>query len=218
MTDRRLTPRRLQRVAIVWAATGVLLALLQRLLWDALWVAAIVPLIAYAAAGVVFLLAALGCAWRDRGEPHARRGFALAVGILLVAGAALALGGGSLTAAGDRALVRLRFERHRAAYERVVREVTAGAPRPGARPVAGPRYHVDSGPPVRVAFPQPGGIIDNWEGVVYDPTGEVRAARGWRFDRGRQEFTAPASVRTLFGGDLVGCRSLGGPWYICSFT
>ena len=196
----------------------MLLALLQRLLWDTLWIAAFVPLILYAAAGVVCFLAALGCAWRDRREPHARRGFALAAGIVLVAGAALALGGGHLTAAGDQALARLRFERHRAAYERVVREVTSGAARAGTQPVTGPRYDVDSGPPVRIVFPQPGGIIDNWEGIVYDPTGAVGAARGWRFDRGRQEFTAPAGVRTLFGGDLVGCRSLGGPWYICSFT
>jgi len=35
-------------------------------------------------------------------------------------------------------------------------------------------FRVDARPPVQVAFLQPGGIIDNWEGVVWD---QGRAAR-----------------------------------------
>ena len=45
---------------------------------------------------------------------------------------------------------------------------------------SGVQFQVDAGPPRRVAFLQPGSILDNWEGVVYDPSGRVATATGWR--------------------------------------
>ncbi|GAA3251647.1 hypothetical protein [Sphingomonas yabuuchiae] len=76
-------------------------------------------------------------------------------------------------------------------------------------------YVVDAGPPVRVAF-NPEGMLDNWSGIIFDPTGEVMLAKG--FDGKTGKFAAPDRVTKLFGGDLVGCRHLWGNYYDCSFT
>jgi hypothetical protein len=78
-------------------------------------------------------------------------------------------------------------------------------------------YSVDRGPPVRVAFAK-GGIIDNWMGVVYDPSDAVAQAKGWDFSTGKQTFTAPPGVKELFGGDMVACSHLYGHYYLCGFT
>ena len=75
-------------------------------------------------------------------------------------------------------------------------------------------YVVDKGPPVRVAF-NPEGMLDNWSGIVFDPTHEVMLADS--FDR-EGKFLAPERVTKLFDGDLVGCRRLWGDYFHCSFT
>lgn len=79
----------------------------------------------------------------------------------------------------------------------------------------GVTFSVDLGPPIRVAF-NPAGILDNWSGIIYDPTGDVMQARG--FDPVTSEFAAPEKVTKLFSGDLVSCRHLWGRYYHCSFT
>ena len=78
----------------------------------------------------------------------------------------------------------------------------------------GVTYSVDLGPPVRVAF-NPEGMLDNWSGIIFDPTGEVMKADG--FDASGN-FRAPEKVTKLFGGDLVSCRHLLDDYYACSFT
>ena len=75
-------------------------------------------------------------------------------------------------------------------------------------------YVADYGSPRRVAF-EPGGYLDNWSGIVWDPTHDVMQADG--FDAAGH-FHAPNSITKLFGGDLVACRRLGGDWFDCSFT
>jgi hypothetical protein len=54
---------------------------------------------------------------------------------------------------------------------------------------------------VKVAFPWDG-LIDNWFGIVYDPSGSVFRVED----------------RSVFGGDLVACTHVAGPYYFCSFT
>jgi hypothetical protein len=76
-------------------------------------------------------------------------------------------------------------------------------------------YSVDLGPPIRVAF-NPAGFLDNWSGIIYDPTGVVMQARG--FDAVTGKFAAPDEITKLFDGDLVSCRHLWGSYYDCSFT
>ena len=78
----------------------------------------------------------------------------------------------------------------------------------------GVTYSVDLGPPIRVAF-NPAGMLDNWSGIVFDPTGDVMKADG--FDA-QGKFFAPDRITRLFGGDLVSCRHLWGDYYSCSFT
>jgi hypothetical protein len=74
---------------------------------------------------------------------------------------------------------------------------------------------VEPGPPVRIAFMTDPGFLDNWSGIVFDPTGAVMQADGWD---ATGKFRAPASITELFGGDIVSCRHLSGDYYHCSFT
>ena len=99
-------------------------------------------------------------------------------------------------------------------YQSVVTEIAAGADDSAFDyPV-----RVDPGPPRRIAFSW-GGILDNWRGVVYDPTGEVMKAnildrKTWP-NRDDPDY---ASVAGLFGGTLVRAQHLEGNWYLCWFT
>ena len=76
-------------------------------------------------------------------------------------------------------------------------------------------WHADDGPPVRVVFLTNPGFLDNWSGIVFDPTRAVEQARGWD---AKGKFYAPERVTKLFGGDLVGCDRLVGFYYYCGFT
>ena len=112
---------------------------------------------------------------------------------------------------GDFSLLMVNWDR----YEAIVADIRAN-PRAAAFEVDGDiTYSVDLGPPVRVAF-NPEGLLDNWSGIIYDPTGDVLLADG--FDPKTGKFVAPNRVTKLFQGDLVRCRSLWGDYYTCSFT
>lgn len=107
---------------------------------------------------------------------------------------------------------------NRAHYEAIIANIRRGEPSPSQNSVyveGGVEYVVDPGPPVRVAF-NPQGMLDNWSGIIFDPTGVVMRADG--FDSRTGEFVAPDEVTKLFGGDLVSCRRLWGDFYACSFT
>lgn len=76
-------------------------------------------------------------------------------------------------------------------------------------------YSVDRSGPVRVVFVTNPGFLDNWSGIVFDPTRRVELANGWDSSG---KFLAPADVTKLFGGDLVSCRRLIDHFYHCGFT
>ncbi len=76
---------------------------------------------------------------------------------------------------------------------------------------------IDEGPPVRVAFSW-GGIIDNWHGIVYDPTGEVLKANQFKRDWSNWNDPNLHAVKKLFDGDMTSATHLWGPWYYCTFT
>lgn len=76
---------------------------------------------------------------------------------------------------------------------------------------------VDLGPPRRIAFSW-GGIIDNWSGIVYDPSGEVLRAREFKKDWSNWGDPELRHVKRLFGGDMRYSFHLWGDWYYCSFT
>lgn len=138
--------------------------------------------------------------------------------MVLAAATGFWFGGRWITVAGDEVVGRMRFTRHRMQYDAIVAQVRQGHNTSGRAEQDGADYIVDVGPPIRVAFPQPGGILDNWEGIVWDPTGSVRAAQGWAFEGGTQHFSAPDDVKRLFGGDIVACEPVSGDYYRCWFT
>lgn len=96
--------------------------------------------------------------------------------------------------------------RHRPEYLALVARLADGATAPESKL----RPRVDDGEPLRVAFPWGTGLVDNWRAIVHDPTGLVLRA-------GTDDPDA-ARARDLFGGHLVHCVHLSGPFYFCVFT
>jgi len=155
------------------------------------------------AGGVVAVLA-VGRAIRERSVI----GFATAA--LIFAIGAL----GWLTPKGKDLGARFKFMREKSEYVSIVAQMTNGGEASGL----GHRVTIDEGPPLRVAFSW-GGIIDNWRGVVHDPTGEVLKAnildlKSWS----NRDDPNYASVAGLFGGTLIRAQHLEGDWYLCWFT
>lgn len=205
MSIRALRQDGLLQTVAGWIMAGTMLALLTQPLMAALTPFLMLPLwVAYALVGVGLLVAALV---RLR-QAQLRRAGAVALLLVLSFATAIALGGWRrLAHAGDAVEFRLRFHRLEPQYAALVPELLSdAAAQPGYQTRRGVTFVADASPPKRLAFVQPGGIIDNWEGIIYDPSGIVGAAQGWRYDRGQQEFTAPPAVRGLFGGDIVACK------------
>lgn len=194
-----------------WFLSGVLLAFFNRPFEDKLWVLTGVVYLAFVLAGIVLLGAASVSTYRKRSV----FAFSAIVGFLLF-GSILFFASPSISSAGDDLVVRYRFRRNAAEYDRIVAQARDGALAAPQGEMNGVHYVIDNGPPIRVAFPQPGGLLDNWEGIVYDPTGEVLKARGWAVDG--TTFSAPSEIVGLFGGDIVTCSHLNGNYYRCRFT
>lgn len=140
--------------------------------------------------------------------------WALSVGFpaLLLVGALVAAI--PLLRGGSYAGTFLRLIVNRAHYEAIIRKAQVIKSPAWFAEDRGVTFSTDSGPPLRVAFNQEG-FLDNWSGIIYDPTGKVMQARG--FDK-RGKFYAPDEVTKLFAGDLVNCRHLLGSYYYCNFT
>jgi len=80
------------------------------------------------------------------------------------------------------------------------------------------RVDVDAGPPIRIAILQPGGILDNWVGVVYDPADEIPIINGVKADFSNFGDPKFEKIKYLFGGDMYRCVKLRQHWYLCWFT
>jgi hypothetical protein len=197
---------------VAWVAAGTLLAFFNRQLWDAIWVLTLGLWAVYAVAGLLLSGVMFWLGWR-----RARLiGIAVYITAFIVVILALALALPHVAVTGDEFQFSRRFVRLKPQYEAIVAQLlAAGKGKDGE--ANGVRYTVDAGPPLRIAFPQPGGLLDNWEGVVWDPTGIVRSATGWRNGIGG-DYTASTEAKALFGGDLVACRHVAGYFYRCWFT
>ena len=65
------------------------------------------------------------------------------------------------------------------------------------------------------------GIIDNWHGIVYDPSGKIMRCNESdpRFpDNGIKDNDELSKLRMILGGLLYKVDRLGGHWYLCWFT
>jgi hypothetical protein len=116
---------------------------------------------------------------------------------------------------GNETLLIAYLQRYRGIIEKVQREPYPTADSGAWQQYRGTTYVADYATPRRVAF-EPSEFLDNWSGIVWDPTHEVMKADGFDTKTGR--FHAPERITKLFGGDLVACRRLGGDWFDCSFT
>ena len=198
---------------IAWGASGVLIALTSRVAAERLWIFSLVPPVVWAVVGgalAIFYLSRAIYPWRAP-RPDERR-MALSRAAVIVVGFALFIPAARL---GGWLTERYRFSSERPTYDRIVAAVDISTSHIGPRTENGVTYLVDPGPPTRVAFIWPGGVIDNWCGVVHDPSGEVMKVNGldtfsdaWR----------SSTVTALFGGDMVECRAMAAPYYWCCFT
>ncbi len=76
---------------------------------------------------------------------------------------------------------------------------------------------IDDGPPIRVAFVWDG-FVDNWSGVIYDPTGIVMNSNLLKVDFSNRNDSEYVKAGRLFGGDMTDAIHLWGDWYYCCFT
>jgi len=105
-----------------------------------------------------------------------------------------------------------RFLRLKSEYAGIVEQLEAGTIE--TRGVCdGISYQSEAGPELRIAFGW-GGLIDNWYGVVYDPTGLVIRSNEFLSDWPNWQAPDLAQVKGLFGGDLRRAQHLGGHWFL----
>ncbi len=100
---------------------------------------------------------------------------------------------------------RMRFAFDQSSYERrvlIIQRKEADAFLADSAHVDGRPVFFDETCPERLAFPL-GGLLDNWYGYAYDPTGELGK---------------PNVERDLFGGKLIHVFHLNGGWYFVAFT
>jgi hypothetical protein len=111
---------------------------------------------------------------------------------------------------------RIRFAFVRSSYEARLHEILDKSK--GTSIGKNIDYKIDNGSPVRVAFVWEGGIIDNWVGLVYDPSGEVMKANQFKGDWSNWNDPKLRKIKSLFGGDIQRTHHLSGDWYLCFFT
>lgn len=121
---------------------------------------------------------------------------------------------------GDLIAFQIRFEIYRPHYEGIVKELYSNREKVNDNFISygTTKVYIDDGPPRRIAFPLPGGIVDNWCGVVYDPTDEVLKINEIKPDMSNLHDSKFQTVRELFKGDMYHARPLGKHWYLCWFT
>jgi hypothetical protein len=83
-------------------------------------------------------------------------------------------------------------------------------------------YYVVAGPPLRVAFRLPGGLLDNYRAFVFDASGAVLGIntlilRGPADEHAREMYKSDSLVN-LFDGQMFECRRYGRAWYLCTFS
>lgn len=157
--------------------------------------------VAMPVAGVLAIYAIIiifiGCreAWSQREKMPTALAAAWTPIIVIIGTTALAL---PIMWAVATGLTWATFFTNRAEYIEIARRADAGqfdAKGSALQQYAGVAFLIDDGPPQRLAFPMPGGFLDNWNGIVYDTSGRVAAARG--FTRSGK-FTAPPNIKGLF--------------------
>ncbi|WP_165249123.1 hypothetical protein [Paludisphaera soli] len=166
-------------------------------------------------AGVVLLG---WCLWHNW-TPEGRRSAVAAGGFVVLVLIVSPILWPHLAASGNWAQVRLDFARNRSNYERIVAQLMKRPdPTSGRSKIDGVSYEVEPGPPLRIAFPLPGGILDNWTAIAYDPSEEVLRMGPVGRKPSRWDDPDLEEVRLWFGGELRRAWRLGGGFFYCIFT
>ena len=202
--DRWLPSMRQLRLVAMWCTIYLLLNLLGHLdgsawlllPWLAVWIAALILLIA----GLFYL-----------------RSIRRAPGAVLLTISLLPIAVTVVAPLIDRVAARSAFELRRSDYQSAVDMVNGSrAAMNGGTTARGTTFLVDAGPPRRVAFVTNPGVVDNWAGVIYDPTDAVASAQAPSWTEAGAAVSP--EVRELFGGDIVSCRHIDDHFYRCGFT
>lgn len=197
-------------VIAVWVVAGLAIRFFEA------WtnpVSAILALVLWSIAGLALLVFLL---WRSR-KMGRWRGALIGAAALALAWALLVFAGGEVGWAGTKC----RFSQLKPDYLERITELRddPGVHGDGWHSAEFGYYLVSARPSLRVAFPWPGGAIDNWSGVIYDPTGFVMESNRFRGDFSNWFDPDLADVKQIFPGEtLFGCRLLEGPFYFCWFT
>jgi len=186
----------------IWAVLALLLDALWTDLYDRLWVIALLFPLALWIGALWLACSIVARGFRERTWTPA----VLLLAALVAVGTVQGLFGREIG-------IFARFQALKPGYQKIVRAIEAGE-----APPRGYRCMVEKGPPARVVFPWPGGMMDNWCGVVYDPSGLLREASRFKPDPAGRGAPAQREVWGWFGGDLFRCEPLGGDWYFCCFT
>lgn len=190
------------RAIAIWTAVGFLLSFGAAWLFEWLFVFAVFVYGAFALAGIVAFAALV---WMSFGAIRQRW---LLIAAMPASATVLVISFPWLAALGGDALLKHQFEQNATCYEAIV-AAAESANRPAPPSCGGIAHQIDRGPPLPVAFAI-GGFLDNWHAFVYDPSG--------RIDDLDWNDPSQASLRKLFGGDLVACRRLRDRFYHCGFT
>ena len=144
------------------------------------------------------------------------------VGLLLVE--VISYGTNFTTDLGDK----LRFLRYEKKYVQIIEKIeTKKISSNGS--LNGISYDTEVDPAMRVSFSW-GGIIDNWRGIIYDPTNElskIAENNQIHINSGERKQLTPdeeryiketAELKLLFGGVIYKVKKMGNNWYLCWFT
>lgn len=203
----------LHTAAAAWTAGGLVLWYANPWLWERLWIASLAVWGAYVLLGAAIAFACLWAGlWRGWSPSRLTAGGMVLLGALVVGEA-----GPRIADAAAARDFEYRFLQMASRYDRIVKELAPQGRVPERGTSYGVRWVVDAGPPRRIAFPQPGGVTDNWEGVVYDPSDSLARAKGWRHTAAGVSAT-PVELVRLFGGHLLSCEPIRGHFYRCWFT
>jgi hypothetical protein len=117
--------------------------------------------------------------------------------------------------------LRLRFQRLKPAYSEIIEKLSSGKI-PGEGNYLGTRYESETDPVFRVSFSW-AGIVDNWYGIIYDPSDKIMRVNESDPFKSRDPGSPKVDkelekIRMVFGGLLYKAERLGDHWYLCWFT
>ena len=123
---------------------------------------------------------------------------------------------------------KLRFLRYEKKYVQIIEKIkTKKISSNGS--VNGISYDTEVDPVMRVSFSW-GGILDNWKGIIYDPTNElskIAENNQTHINSGDRKPLTPAEeqyiketteLKLLFGGVIYKVKKMANNWYLCWFT